>query len=90
MTYEEEEKFKKAVGFRQVERCCGTCWWFDRSYENAGCRHPKQAEFDALEQEYRRNDPDHIPEPYGAYGGAETDEGHVCDLWEKSKVGGRQ
>lgn len=82
MTFDEERKFKEAVGFRQVERCCGTCWWFDRSCENAGCRHPKQAEFDSYEQELRKNVPDYTPECYGAYGGADTDEGHVCNLWE--------
>lgn len=85
MTYEEEDKFKEAVGFRQVDRCCGTCRWFDRSYEDAGCRHPRQAEFDESEQYARRLNPDHIPEPYGAYGGTVTDEGHVCNLWEKNK-----
>lgn len=85
MTFDDEKKFKEAVGFRQVERCCGICWWFDRSYENAGCRNPKQAEFDSWDQELRKNVPDHIPACYGAYGGADTDEGHVCNLWEGKK-----
>ena len=73
--------FAAAVNLRRVERCCGTCRHFERDYECAGCANPKQAEFDTVEQE-AKTIPDHIPEDYGAYGGTETDEGKVCDLWE--------
>lgn len=82
MKLEEEEKFKKSVNWRQVEKCCGTCKWFDRDYEESGCMHQKQAEFDEFEQNMRKNDPAYDPECYGAYGGIDTDEGKVCDLWE--------
>ena len=86
MNLDDEQAFAAAVNLRRVERCCGTCRHFERNYECAGCANPKQAEFDTIEQ-MAKNIPGHIPEDYGAYGGTETDEGKVCDLWEQKLSG---
>lgn len=84
MTLDEEKSFAAAFHVRSVERCCGTCKHFVRSYEDAGCANQKQAEFDSYEQLMRKEDPYHEPETYGAYGGIPVDEGHVCDLWDRA------
>ena len=76
MTIRDEERFKAFANVRQVELCCGTCRHFERNWEQSGCAHPKQRDFDSFAGEY---------ENYGAYGGTEIDEGFVCDLWEKKE-----
>ena len=50
----------------------------ERNYEESGCAHPKQREFDSNAGEY---------ETYGAYGGTDVNEGFVCDLWERKVTG---
>ena len=80
---DDEVAFRKAFNVRCVEKCCGTCKHFERKYEDCGCAHPRQAEFDSWEKEQSRLDPTHTPETYGAYGGINVDEGCVCDLWEE-------
>lgn len=82
MYTEDENKFFAFAHVRRCDKCCGNCKYFERSYEEAGCAHPKQAEFDSWEQLMRKEDPYHVPESYGAYGGAGVDEGFICDLWE--------
>jgi hypothetical protein len=81
MNLGDEEKFRKAFNVRRVEKCCGNCKHFERDYEDAGCDHPKQAEFDSFYKAMRETDPEY-KYFYGAYGGTEVDESNVCDLWE--------
>ena len=81
MNQGDEEKFRKAYNVRRCEKCCGNCKHFDRAYEDAGCAHPNQAEFDSILKVMREYDPEHS-ETYGAYGGTNVDEGYMCDLWE--------
>jgi hypothetical protein len=81
MNMADEENFRKAYNVRRCEKCCGTCKHFVRDYECAGCAHPKQAEFDSFTKMMQESDPEYY-EQYGAYSGAEVDEGNVCDLWE--------
>lgn len=85
MVHSDEEEFRRAFNVRRVERCCGTCRHFDRQYEDSGCAHPRQAEFDGFARLMRESDPDY-EEHYGAYGGVSVNEGFVCDLWEGRKV----
>lgn len=81
MIYDDKEAFRKAFNVRRIEKCCGTCRYFDRQYEDCGCGHPRQAEFDSFAKSMRQDDPEYA-ESYGAYGGILVDEGDVCDLWE--------
>lgn len=81
MTRQEEDAFRAAFNVRRVEKCYGTCRHFEREYEDCGCGHPRQAEFDSWVKE-RKDDPNYA-ETYGAYGGILVDEGYVCDLWER-------
>jgi hypothetical protein len=81
MNLGDEEKFRKAYNVRRVEQCCGNCKHFERNYEDAGCAHPKQAEFDSFLKAMRECDPEYSV-TYGAYDGTNVDEGNVCDLWE--------
>ena len=82
MMHDDEESFRKAFNVRRIERCCGTCKHFDRQYEDSGCGHPRQLEFDSFAKSMSKDDPEYT-ETYGAYGGIFVDEGDVCDLWEK-------
>lgn len=84
MNLEDEEKFSKAFNVRRCEKCCGNCKHFERDFEEAGCDHPKQAEFDSFLKALREQNPD-VSRFYGAYGGIRVDEGNVCDLWEKKE-----
>lgn len=77
MSNVDEERFRAFANVRQVERCCGTCRHFERDWEESGCKHPKQRDFDSQPSEY---------DFYGAYGGTEVDEGCVCDLWERKEA----
>ncbi len=72
-----EEKYRETFHVRQCDRCCGTCRHFERDYEESGCRHQKQREFDPEADEY---------EQYGAYGGLSVNEGCICDLWEGKEM----
>lgn len=79
----EREAYCEKFHVKRIERSCGTCKHFERSYEESGCHNQKQAEFDEQEQENRRN-ACAIVEDYGPYSsGVQVDEGYVCDLWEK-------
>ena len=84
MIFEDQEAFKKTFNVRRVPKCCGTCRHFDRDYEESGCGHPRQAEFDSFAKAMKAEDPDY-PETYGAYGGIYIDEGFVCELWEQGQ-----
>lgn len=81
MNLYDEEKFRKAYNVRRCEKCCGNCKHFEREYEEHGCAHPKQAEFDSFLKAMRECDPEY-PKTYDAYGGTVVDEGNVCDLWK--------
>ena len=73
---QDEEKYRETFHVRRVERCCGTCRHFERDYEDSGCAHPKQREFDPYGYEYKH---------YGAFSGITVDEGCICDLWEEKE-----
>ena len=81
MTAYEEDAYSTAFLVHVIPKCCGTCRYFDRHFEDSGCANPKQAEFDHLEQLAKKR-PDYSPETYGAYGGISVHEGCLCDLWE--------
>lgn len=81
MIHDDEEAFRRAFNVRRIEKSCGTCRHFDRQYEDSGCGHPRQSEFDSFAKPMRHVDPEYT-ETYGAYGGILVDEGNVCDLWE--------
>jgi hypothetical protein len=81
MNSNDEEKFRKAFNVRRCEKCCGNCKHFEREYEEHGCAHPKQAEFDLFLKAMLESDLEYR-EAYGAYSGTDVDEGNVCDLWE--------
>lgn len=84
MTQLEMEKYCKVFNVHRVEKSCGTCKHFQRSYEEAGCHHPNQAEFDAWEQALRKDGAE--PNTYGPWGGGIlVDEGFVCDLWAREE-----
>ena len=79
---EEEKAYLATFHVTRIPRCCATCKYFDRYYEESGCCHPKQAEFDSYEQRRRAAGMEHGE--YGALGiGISVDEGYVCDLWEQ-------
>lgn len=86
MNLGDEEKFRKAFNVRRCEKCCGNCKHFERDCEEAGCVHPKQAEFDSFLKEMRKIYPE-CPALYDAYNGTDVDEGNVCDLWEAKGEG---
>ena len=81
----ERDAYCEKFHVKRVERSCGTCKFFERSYEESGCHQPRQADFDEIEQERRRAGCEFL-EDYGPYSsGVEVDEGFVCDLWEKKE-----
>lgn len=82
MFLSEKMKFRQAYNVRRCEKCCGNCKYFDRDYEDSGCAHPKQSEFDSFAKMVQESDPEYR-EPYGIAGGIRVDEGNVCDLWEQ-------
>jgi hypothetical protein len=65
MNPEDMEKFRKAFNVRRCEKCCGNCKHFERNYEDAGCDHPKQAEFDSFLKAMRESNPEY---PFAFYG----------------------
>lgn len=71
----DDENFITAFHVRRCDTCCGNCRHFDRQYEDSGCAHPRQREFDKT--------PSSETPIYDAYRGILVDEGYVCDLWEK-------
>jgi hypothetical protein len=81
MNLGDEEKFRKAYNVRRVEKCCGNCKHFARDYEQGGCIHPKQAEFDSFVKLMRESESEY-PGLYSPFDGTDVDEGYVCDIWE--------
>ena len=84
MTIQDENAFRRAFNFKTLGKCCGTCRWIEREYEDCGCGHPMQAAFDSLEKNRAADDPDRAARRYNSWYGARVDEGCLCDLWEKS------
>ena len=74
---QDEDGYRATFHVRQCDRCCGNCKHFERYYEEAGCDHPRQREFDGDAEEHTL---------YGAYGGISVNEGNVCDLWERKEA----
>lgn len=80
--FNESQGVVDALGLNVVEKCCFTCEWFERDFEESGCLNPKTLITRRDFGELKHGDFGHF---LGAYGGIPVNEGCVCNLWEKKR-----
>lgn len=67
MDNEPSKSFVDTYHVRRVEKCCGTCRFICRTYEDAYCLNKHRGDYDNFYADFDKD---------------MQDEGYVCDLWE--------